>query len=58
MGESAFYSCRQTSMVNAVPLKLLKISLKFKNFVIYTLKMGKVATVLESEKMYDIIFLL
>ena len=43
-------------MVNAMPLSLLKILIKFQNFVKYTLKMGKTATVSETEKMYDIIY--
>ena len=35
-------------MVNAVPLKLLKTLIKFYNFVKYTIKMGKTATVSET----------
>ena len=45
-------------MVNAVPLKLLKILINFQNFVRYRLKMGKTAAVSETEKMYDIIYFL
>ena len=43
-------------MVKAVPLKLLNILTKIQNSVKYTLKMGKTASVSETEKMYDSIY--
>ena len=55
MGYGVFHFCGLTSMVNAVPLKLLQIVIKFQNFVKYTLKLRKTATVSETENMYDII---